>query len=67
MSAELVTPGLLEIKLFQNKGYDIVIFDYNVTKKISSKDSNYIVYVVMWPKFGNTSISVREFIVTSIS
>ena len=67
MSAKLVTPGLLEIKLFQNKGYDIVIFDYNVTKKISSKDSNYIVYVVMWPKFGNTSISVREFIVTSIS
>ena len=47
MSAKLVTPGLLEIKLFQNKGYDIVIFDYNVTKKISSKDSNYIVYVVM--------------------
>ena len=67
MSAKLVTPGLLEIKLFQNKGYDIVIFDYNVTKKISSKDSNYIVYVVMRPKFGNTSISVREFIVTSIS
>ena len=67
MSAKLVTPGLLEIKLFQNKGYDIVIFDYNVTKKISSKDSNCIVYVVMWPKFGNTSISVREFIVTSIS
>ena len=67
MSAELVTPGLLEIKLFQNKGYDIIIFDYNVTKKMSSKDSNYIVYVIMWPKFGNTSISVSEFIVTSIS
>ena len=67
MSAKLVTPGLLEIKLFQNKGYDIIIFDYNVTKKISSKDSNYTVYVVMWPKFGNTSISVRKFIVTSIS
>ena len=67
MSAELVTPGLLEIKLFQNKGYDIIIFDYNVTKKMSSKDSNYIVYVIMSPKFGNTSISVSEFIVTSIS
>ena len=67
MSAELVTPGLLEIKLFQNKGYDIIIFDYNVTKKMSSKDSNYFVYVIMSPKFGNTSISVSEFIVTSIS
>ena len=66
MSAKLVTPGLLEIKLFQNKGYDIIIFDYNVTKKMSSKDSNYIVYVIMSPKFGNTSISVSEFIVTSI-
>ena len=28
--------------------------------------SNYIVAVIMWPKFGNSSISVREVIIPSI-
>ena len=65
-SAKLVTPGLLKIKIFPNKGYDFVIPDYNVTNKILSRDSNYIVDMVMWPKFGNSSISMREVIITSI-
>ena len=31
------------------------------------RDSNYIVDVVMWPKFGgNPSISIREIIINSI-
>ena len=34
--------------------------------KILSGDSNYIVEVIMWPKFGNSSISMREVIITSI-
>ena len=29
-------------------------------------DSSCIVDVAMWPKFGNSSISMREFIITSI-
>ena len=58
ISAKLATLGLLGIKPFQNKGYD-------VTKKILLRDSNYIVDVVMWPKFGNSSISMREVIITS--
>ena len=47
MSAKLATPGLLKIKIFQNKGYDVIIPDYDVTNKILSRDSNYIVDVVM--------------------
>ena len=35
-----------------------------VTSKVLSRDSNYIVDVVMWLKFGNCSISMREVIVT---
>ena len=66
MSAKMATPGLLKITVFWNKGYDVIIFVHDVTNKILSRDSNYIVDVVMWPKFGNTSISMREVIITSI-
>ena len=45
MSAKLATPGLLKIKIFQNESYDDIIPDYDVTNKILSGDSNYI---VMW-------------------
>ena len=66
MSAKITTPGLLKIRVFWNKGYDVMIFAYDVTIKILLRDSNYIVDVVMWPKFGNSSISIREVIITSI-
>ena len=59
MSAELASPGLLKIKIFQIKGYDVIFFDYDVTNKILSCDLNHIADVVMWPKFGNCSISMR--------
>ena len=67
MSAKMATPLLLKIKVFWNKGYDVIIYVYDVTNKILSRDSNYIVDVVIWPKFGNSSISMREVIITSIS
>ena len=38
---------------------------YGVTKKILSRDSRFT-FVVMWPKFGNSSISIREVIIISI-
>ena len=66
ISAKIVTPGLLKITVFWNKGYDVIISVHDVTNKILSRDSNYNVNVVMWPKFGNSSISVREVIITSI-
>ena len=66
MSAEMATPSLLKITVFWNKGYDVIIPAHDVTIKILSHDSNYIVDVVMWPKFGNSSISMREVIIISI-
>ena len=66
MSAKMATLGLLQIKVFWNKRYGVIIFVYDVTNKILSLDSNYIVDAVMWPKFGNSSISTTEVIITSI-
>ena len=38
----------------------------DVINEILSHDSKYIVDVVMWPKFGNSSVSLKEIIITSI-
>ena len=65
MSAKMATPGLLKIKIFWKKAYYVII-DHDVTNTILSFDSNYNVNVVMWPKFGYSSISVREVIIYSI-
>ena len=67
MSVKMATLGLLKIKVFWNKDYDVIISVYDVTSKILSNDSNYIVNVVMRPKFRNFSISTREVIIPSIS
>ena len=64
MSAKMATSGPFKITVFWNKGYDVIISAYEVTNKILSRDSNYIVDVFMWPKFGNCSISMRNFIST---
>ena len=66
MSAQMATPGLLKIGVFLNKGYDVIIFLNDVTNRYLSRDSNYVIDVVMWPKFGNCSISMRIVIITSI-
>ena len=34
MSAKLVTLGLLKIKVVWNRGYDVIVFIYDVTNKI---------------------------------
>ena len=39
---------------------------HDFTSKIVSRDSNYVVDMVMWPKFGNSSISMKEVTLTSI-
>ena len=60
MSAKMATPSFLKIKVFWNKVYDVIIYAHVVTYKILSRDD-----VVIWPKFGNSSISMREVIITS--
>ena len=66
MSAKVATPGLLKIIVYWNKGYDVIISADDATSKILSRDSNYFVDLFMWPKFGNSSVSMREVITTSI-
>ena len=66
MSAKLATPCVLKIKIFWNKGYDVLTFVCYVTNKVLSTDSNYILDMVMWPKSGNFSISMKGVIIISI-
>ena len=47
MSAKMATLGLLKIKVFRNKGYDVIISVYDVINKNLSRDSNFIVDLVM--------------------
>ena len=58
MPAKMATPGLLKIMVFWNNGYDVIIPVDDVTNKILSRYSNYIV--------DNSSISMREVITTFI-
>ena len=62
----MAIPGLLKITVFWDKGYDVIISVNDVTNKILWRDSNYIVDLFMWPKFGDSIISMREIITTSI-
>ena len=63
MPAKVAIPDLLKTTVFRNKGYDVIIPVYDVTNKILLRDSNYIIDVVMC---GNSSVSMREVIITSI-
>ena len=65
MSAKMTTLGLLKKKVFWSKVYDLVIFIHEVANKISSREANYFVDVVMWPKFGHSNISTTEVIITT--
>ena len=47
MSARWAALDLLKIKVPQSKGYDVKILIHDVTSKILSHDSKYLVDVVM--------------------
>ena len=48
VSAKMATLGFLEIKVFRDKGYDVIFFFHHVSSKIlSSLESNYFVDMVM--------------------
>ena len=66
MSGKMATLDFLKIKLFQNEGYDVIIYVHDVTNQMLSCDPNYIVDLVIWPKFNNSSIYMGEVIITSI-
>ena len=54
ISAKFAIPELPKMKIFWNENYDVITFAHGVNKKISFRDSNYVVDVDIWPKFGNT-------------
>ena len=66
MSKKMATPGLHKIRVFWKKRYGVIVSVHDVTNKFLSLDSNYIIDVAMWPKFGSCSISMRKVIITSI-
>ena len=66
MPAKIASPTLLKIKVFLDKGYYVIYSVYNVTSKILLHGSSYIMDVVMWQKFGNSSICIREVIIVLI-
>ena len=47
MSAKIATPGFPKTRVFSNKDYDVIFYVQEVTNKILSPDSNYIVDVVL--------------------
>ena len=66
MAAKIAIPSLLKKTIFWNKGYEITNPVNDVNNKILSCDSNFIISVFIWPKFGNSIISLKEVITTSI-
>ena len=56
----------ISVKSYDVKSYDVIFSVHDVTNKILSNDSNYIVDKFIRPKFGNSSTSMREVIITSI-
>ena len=66
MSAKLATLGLLKMKVFWSKAYDAITSAHDVTNKVLLRDSNYIVDAVIWRKFGNSNIFIKEVIITWI-
>ena len=47
MLAKMATPGLLKIKVLLNKDDNVIVSVHDVTNKILSRDSNYIIDMAM--------------------
>ena len=48
MVSKLTTPGPFKINVFRNKGFDVIASVHDVTDKILSLDSNYVVDVTYY-------------------
>ena len=66
ISAKLATLGYLKIKVFWNKGYDVIISAHDVTNIVLLIDSKHIVDVVMRTNFGSSRIFMREVMIPTI-
>ena len=50
MPTKMATLGLLTIRVFWNKGYDVIISAHDATNEFLSHDSDYIIDVVYMTK-----------------
>ena len=70
ISAKLDNPDLLKVKVFWNNGYDIIIFVFFVVGETKFFDMTQIllskILLPIWAKFVDSSISIREAIISSI-
>ena len=64
MSGKMTTLSLRKIKVFWNKDYDVVTSIHDVTNKILSRESNYIVDLTKVS--GNSEISMEEVVINLI-
>ena len=55
LPANIATSDLPKVKIFWDN-YDAIISIHNITKKNLSRDTNHIIDMIMWRKFGNSSI-----------
>ena len=67
MFTKMAALDFLKIKIPWNKGYDVIISAHDVTNRILPLETYYTIDVLMWTKLGNSSISMREVIITSTS
>ena len=65
MQSKMVAVDFLKMKVFQNKGCEVIVFLHDVINTFLSRGSNYIVYVIMGPKFDSSCISMKEVMITS--
>ena len=65
ISAKLASLGLLEIKIFWDTVYEVIVSVHDITNKILLCDLNYTVDVVLLPTLAFDK-SMRESIITSI-
>ena len=66
MSTKLATLGLLKIKVFWNKGYDVIISFSDVRNNILLRELKLYCRCGHVTKIGNSSISMIDVIITSI-
>ena len=65
MTIVTISTMLAKLATLGNKSCDVMISAHDVTNKILPRGSNYTADVAMWPRFGNSSIYLREDTITS--
>ena len=66
MPAKLATQAFHKIKVFWKKGCDVIISVLDVINNILTHDLYLFVDIVLWPKFDNSRIYIREIIIVSV-